>query len=209
MNNTLQQLNWRYATKQYDTSKKLTDEQRHLIMETMRLSPSSFGLQPWKFIHVTTPELRQKLREAAWGQSQVTDAAEFFVIASKTSMDQAYVDHFLQVVADTQGKPVEEFKGLHEMISGSVQARQSMIAEWNARQVYIPVGFALAVAAEHGIDAGAMEGFDAQKFDEILGLKEQGLASRVLLGFGFRSPDDKYQHAKKVRFPAEEVFIEC
>lgn len=208
MIDTLQQLNWRYATKQYDTSKKLTDEQRHLLMETMRLAPSSFGLQPWKFIHVTTPEVRQKLREAAWGQPQVTDAAEFFVVASKTSMDQAYVDHFVQVAAETQGKSIDELKGLHDMISGSVQARQSMIAEWNARQVYIPVGFVLAVAAQHGIDAGAMEGFDPQKFDEILGLKEQGLTSRVLLGFGFRSPDDKYQYAKKVRFPAAEVFIE-
>lgn len=209
MSNTLENLMWRYATKKYDTTKKLTDEQRHLIMEALRLAPSSFGLQPWKFVHVTNPETREKLKAAAWGQPQITDASDFFVLCSKTVLDDAYVEKYMESIATTRGITTESLAPFEQMVKGSIMARSEFVAEWNARQVYIPLGFALATAAEHHIDTSPMEGFDAKQFDEILGLTEQGLASRVLLAVGFRAEDDDAQHYKKARFGAEDVFIEA
>ncbi len=209
MLNTIAQLNWRYATKAYDPTKKLSTDQRKLIMEALRLSPSSLGLQAWKFVHVTDPAIRLKLLPAAYGQKPVTDASDLFVLASRTSIDEAYVDHFLATIAETRGVPVESLAEYKGMCMQPIKTKTTaQLEEWLARQVYIPLGVALTVAAINNIDATPMEGFDAAQFDQILGLKELGLSARVLMPVGFRSKDDKYQHAKKVRFCAEEVFIE-
>lgn len=209
MPNTLESLHWRYATKRYDTTKKLSDEQRHLIMEALRLSPSSFGLQPWKFIHVSDPELRKKLSEAAWHQPQVTEASDFFVLCSLAEMNEAHIDRFIQSIIEQRHVSLESLAGFRAMLIGAAQNRSlPEQAEWNARQTYLALGFALAVAAENHIDASPMEGFDPKKFDEILGLEKLGLRSRVMLAVGFRSPDDVTQTLPKVRFDRTEAFIE-
>lgn len=209
MLDVLAQLNWRYATKAYDPTEKLSTDQRKLIMEALRLSPSSLGLQAWKFVHVTDPAIRLKLLPAAYGQKPVTDASDLFVLASRTSIDEAYVDHLLATIAETRGVPVESLAEYKGMCMQPIKTRTpAQLEEWLARQVYIPLGVALTVAAINSIDATPMEGFDAAQFNQILGLKELGLSARVLMPVGFRSKDDKYQHAKKVRFCAEEVFIE-
>ncbi len=209
MSNTLEHLQWRYATKKYDATKKLSDEQRHIIMEALRLAPSSFGLQPWKFIHVTNPETREKLKAAAYGQSQLTDASDIFVLCSLTNMDETHVDAYVQSIAVQRHLPQESLAGFREMLLGSIKGRSAdTLREWNARQVYIPLGVALAVAAENQIDATPMEGFDPKQFDEILGLESLGVQSRVILATGFRSAEDEQQTWQKVRFDAKDVMIE-
>lgn len=206
---TIQHLTWRYATKSYDPSKKLTDEQRNLIMEALRLAPSSFGLQPWKFIHVADSATREKLKAAAWGQSPITDASDLFVLCAMTKMDAADVDRYIQSISATRGVPAEALNGYRDMVIGSSARRSEReIIDWNAHQVYIALGFGLAAAAANGIDSTPMEGFDPKQFDEILGLKELGVTSTVLLAVGFRSADDKAQNEKKVRYGRDEVVVE-
>lgn len=206
---TLDNLNWRYATKRYDTTKKLSPEQVELIKESLRLAPSSFGLQAWKFVHVTNPELRQQLREAAWNQPQLTEASDLFILATNASIDEAFVDRYIKSIADTRGIPTDALKGFRDMMVGSVSGRTpEQLETWLSRQVYIALGVAVAAAAENHIDASPMEGFDTAKFDELLGLNALGLKSRAILAVGFRSPEDADQNYKKVRFPKEEMFIE-
>ncbi len=208
MSNTTKDLLWRYATKKYDKTKKLSDEQKEIIMEALRLSPSSFGLQPWIFVHVTNPELREKLKTAAWGQAQITDASDLFVLCSKTTLDEKYVDKYIASVAQKQSVSVESLKNYKDSLMNLVKKTEAEKVEWMTRQVYIALGVALAVAAENQIDATPMEGFDPKAFDQILGLGELGLVSRVLLAVGFRAEDDSFQKNKKVRFDKSDVFIE-
>lgn len=209
MGSTIDNLNWRYATKQYDTTKKLSDEQLALMTEALRLAPSSFGLQPWKFVHVTDPALREKLKAAAYNQPQLTDASDIFVLCSLTKMDEAHVDRFIQSTATTRNIPAESLKDLRGMLLGSITSRSEQeLKDWNARQVYIALGVALATAAENRIDATPMEGFDSKQFDDILGLAELGVQSRVILALGFRSSEDASQNYTKVRFPKEEIVIQ-
>ena len=208
MANTIKNLQWRYATKRYDTSKKLTPEQREIIMEALRLSPSSNGLQPWKFIHVASPALREKLRPVAGNQPQITEASDLFVLAVRTDLNEAHVDHYLSAVAKDQSTTLESLKGYKDSLMRTIGRPQPELIDWASRQVYIALGMALAAAAENGIDASPMEGFDPKQFDEILGLGPLGLASRVLLAVGFRSSEDPRQKIPKSRFGKEEVFIE-
>ncbi len=208
MTNTTESLNWRYATKSYDSTKKLSDEQRRAILDALRLAPSSMGLQPWKFIHVNDPAIREKLRPAAYNQPQLTEASDIIVLASRIGMDEAYVDLYLKSVAQIREMPVEGLADYRKMLMGAVNARsQDALTEWSARQVYIALGMALAVAAELRIDATPMEGFDPKQVDEILGLAEHNVTSRAILALGFRSPEDKTQFMKKARFAAEDVII--
>jgi len=208
MEQTITALNWRYATKKFDTSKKLTDEQLSMLEETLRLSPSSYGLQPWKFIVVSDPEVRAKLRAAGYNQPQITDASQLVVFAVPKVVDDALVDVFIQSVADAKGMPVDGLKGYADMIKGSLAGKSPEArVEWAARQVYIALGFLLAAAAGAGIDACPMEGFDPKKFDEILGLGALGLESKVVAAIGFRSSDDENAGMPKFRFPKEKVII--
>lgn len=209
MPNSIKNLNWRYATKAYDATKKLTPEQLSLIKEALRLAPSSFGLQPYKFIHVADPEIRKQLRAAAWDQQQLTDASDIFILAALRTIDESYIDRYFALTAQTRNVPVEALSGYRDMIVGSVMGKpEAERLEWMKHQTYIPLGMALAVAAENEIDATPMEGFDATAFDTILGLEALGLTSCLVLAAGFRSPDDHHQHDAKVRFPESELFVE-
>ncbi len=209
MKNTTEALMWRYATKKFDPSKKLSTEQLDTILEALRLSASSYGLQPWKFIVVTNPEIRAKLRAAAWNQAQITDASQLIVLAVQKNVDAAYVDRFVATVAKVKNVPVDALKGYADMMKGSASSRTPEgVKEWSSRQVYIALGTALTAAAVSGIDACPMEGFDTKQFDDILGLEKLGLESRVLLPVGFRAADDESAQSPKVRFSKGEVVIE-
>jgi nitroreductase len=202
-------LNWRYATKTFSKDRKLSQEQVDRILDAARLSPSAFGLQPWKFILVTNPETRTKLRDAAWNQAQVAEASHLIVFASVKGLDAAYVDRFVEATAKTRGIPVDVLKDSAGMMKGAVTSRTpEQVNEWSARQTYISVGVAITAAAVEGIDAGPMEGFDPQKVDEILGLDKLGLQSVVMLALGYRASEEEVQKYKKVRFAKEEVVIE-
>ncbi len=203
----IQQLNWRYATKGYDASKKLSAEQVATLKEVLRLSPSSYGLQPYKFVHVKNPELRAKLREVSWGQPQVTDASELFVLCRIDKMDEAYVNKFIELTAKTRGVDVASLEGFKQMVMGPAGADAATFAQWAAKQVYLALGNLLTSCAVLGIDASPMEGFDPAKYDEILDLPAKGLHSVVICAVGTRSPEDKYATEKKVRFSQEELFV--
>ena len=208
MKNIIEALNWRYAVKTFDASKQLTDAQLSILTESLRLSASSYGLQPWKFIVVSNPEIRKKLRESAWNQPQITDASHLIVLAVK-NIDAAAVDAYMESVAKTRGVTMESLKGYGDMIKGSFTGKSpETLKEWAARQVYIALGTLLMVAAHEEIDACPMEGFDAKKFDEILGLDKLGLKSKVLAAVGYRSAEDKSLALPKSRFSKEEVVIE-
>ena len=208
-NSLIQALNWRYATKVFDVNKKLSSEQVSLIKEALRLSPSSFGLQGWKFLHIVDAEKRQLLRQAAYDQSQVTDASDLFVLAVPTKYGMPEVDHYIEKTAAVRGMKVEDLASFRGMMQGYLSSKSSeATTEWLKRQVYIAIGVAMTVCAANQIDSCPMEGFDNQKVDEILGLKELGLTSVLMLPVGFRSPDDKYQGLLKVRFDTSEVVLE-
>ncbi|HTB84093.1 MAG TPA: NAD(P)H-dependent oxidoreductase [Candidatus Sulfotelmatobacter sp.] len=208
-NQLLEQLNWRYATKQFDPAKKISASDWTTLEEVLRLSPSSGGLQPWKFIVITDPALRAKLRPASYGQAQVTDASHLVVFAAKNNFNEADVDAHLANVSKTQGVPLEAlapYRGM--LVGGIVQSKDEPARDaWARNQVFIALGNLLAGAALLSIDACPMEGFDKAQYDEILGLKAKGYSSAVIATVGYRLPTDKYAAAPKVRFPREQVFV--
>jgi nitroreductase len=205
----IQQLNWRYATKQFDTTRKISAEDWAALQRAIALTPSSFGLSPWKAIVVTNQAVKDTLVGAAWGQRQVADASHVVVFAVKTDLTETDIDLFLQRVSDVRGVPVNALAGYRDMMVGSIVKSRDQAARvnWAAHQAYIALGNLLTSAAILGIDAGPMEGFDRSKFDQILGLASQGLTSVVMCVLGYRSADDKYASLKKVRFEDKDVFV--
>ncbi|NTU46545.1 NAD(P)H-dependent oxidoreductase [Candidatus Roizmanbacteria bacterium] len=205
-NQILSALNWRYATKQFDPTKKIDAEILQTLTEAIRLSPSSYGLQPWKFLIVTNPEIREKLKAAAWGQPQITDASHLVVFTRRTDVNEAFVNRFIESTAEIRGIQSNDLDGLKQILLGYLKnATPAYLQEWTAKQVYIPLGILLETAALLKVDACPMEGFDNKKFDEILGLHERNLSSVVLCALGYRASDDKYATLAKSRFEKEEV----
>lgn len=204
----IEKLNWRYATKEFDAARKLSKEQLNQLLEATNLAPSSFGLQPFRILLVEDGELRQNLRKAAWSQPQVTDASSLIVFASYTNVTSEHIDDFLKRIADARQVPLESLESYETMMKGSISGKtQEDLANWAARQAYIALGTLLTVCASEGIDACPMEGFEKDKFDEVLGLSEQGLASVVMAALGYRSEEDKYQHLAKVRKDLKDMVL--
>jgi|SRR5581483_5211361 len=206
----INQLNWRYATKQFDPQRKISPENWAVLEEALALSPSSFGLQPWKFIVVTDPSIREKLVPASWGQRQIADASHLIVFAFKKNLGEKDIEAYVNRIAQVRGLPAESLTGFRDMMIGSVIKGMdaSTRAAWATRQVYIALGNFLTSAALMGIDACPMEGIEPEKYNEILGLDKLGLSAVVVATAGYRSNDDKYAALKKVRFPKEEVLLE-
>lgn len=206
--NIISSLNWRYATKVFDANKKLSTQQLELLKNAIQLAPSSYGLQPYQIIIVCNQEIKEALKAAAYGQPQLAEASHVLVFARTKKYTTAHVDEYAKNIATTRGVTLEDIKGFVETIKGTVESRtQDELAVWNAKQAYIALGVLLETAALNGIDACPMEGFDNAKFDEILGLDANNLASVVIAPIGFRSTEDGYQHLKKVRKAQEDLFI--
>src|ERR1700677_510402 len=205
----IDQLNWRYATKQFDPKRKISAQDWATLEEALLLTPSSGGLQPWKFIVVTDPAMRATLTPASYGQAQINDASHLVVFASKNNFSEADVDAHIKHVARVQGAPIEALAPLRGMLVGAIVKAQDETARtaWARNQTYIALGNLLASAALLGIDACPMEGFDRAQYDEILGLKAKGFASSVIATLGYRSATDNYGAARKVRFPKEQTLI--
>lgn len=199
-------LNWRFAIKSYDPTKKISEKDLKTLLEALRLSPSSFGLQPWKFLIIEDRETRKKLCEAAWGQAQITDASHFIVLTRRTNIDQEHVQQFVESTAKAQGKRPEELDGLKKSLLGFVQGTPAEgLAQWASEQVYIALGVLVTTAATMEIDASPMGGFDKAQFDEILGLKAKKLASVVVCALGYRSAEDTYHKRPKSRFAYDDL----
>lgn len=200
-------LNWRYATKLFSKDKKISQADWHLVEESLRLSPSSYGLQPWKFIVVSDEKIRQSLREVSWNQSQVTDASHYVVFTALNILDENYVAKYIDSMANQRSIGRENLAGLEKMINSDLVngPRSKTIGHWAQRQAYIAMGQVMFSAALQKIDSCPLEGLDPAAYDKILGLEGSQYSTVAAVAFGYRSQEDKYQDFKKVRFERNEV----
>lgn len=203
----VRQLEWRYATKVFNPSRKISAADWAVLEQALILAPSSYGLQPWKFVIITNPELKDRLPEAAWNQSQPRDCSHFVVIAARKATDVAFVDQLIARTAEQRGQALSSLAGYRQAILGKTAGLKSGHQEWNARQCYIALGFLLEAAALMEIDACPMEGIIPDRMDELLGLQDSGYTSVVACALGYRADTDKYASQKKVRYTADEVTV--
>ncbi len=202
------QLNKRYSTKAFDSSKKISNADMEKLLEAIRLSASSFGLQPYKILVVEDPEIRVELRKAAWNQPQITDASALLIFAANAETNEKTIDDYVSLVAATRSLPLESLGGYGDMMKGSLnRMNHEQVETWVSKQAYIALGFGLVSSAVLGIDTCPMEGFNAAEFDTILDLEKLGLKSKIVLAVGYRASDDKYQYLPKVRKSPEDLFI--
>lgn len=199
-------LEWRYATKKYDPSRKISDADWKVLVDSLTMAPSSYGVQPWKFLVIDNPEIRQKLKPVSWNQSQVTDASHYVVFLYKEKIDADFVQKFIDRTAEVRQAPKESLDGFKNMlIENLVKAPEERIRTWSQRQAYIAMGFLLQSAALLKIDATPMEGFDPSAYDKILNLEGSGWRSVATVALGYRHSEDSFQHLKKVRFTEEDL----
>lgn len=197
----LSSLNWRYATKQFDPSKQVSSEDIQTLIESARLAPTSFGLPSVRLVHVTSSELRAQLREASWGQSQITDASDLFVLAVPKNFGETELDAHIKHLAEARNQPIESFDAYKQMVLGhhTLLNGTDHLIQWLQKQAYIALGFVMLSAAEMRIDTCPIEGMEADKYDQILWLSSEGYRTSVVLAVGYRSPDDTAQNRVKVR----------
>jgi nitroreductase len=200
-------LNWRYATKVFDPARKIAEADLKALEQSLVLTPSSFGLQPYRFVLVADPGLKAKLREASWGQAQITDCSHLVVFLARQQMTEADVDRLIRRTTQVRGGKPEDLAGYRSMMVNTLVTgpRAATVPEWAARQAYIALGQLMAAAALMGLDACPMEGLDPNQYDEILGLKGTPFRTVVACAVGYRADGDKYAALAKVRFPAEEL----
>lgn len=201
----LQQLQWRYAVKRFDSARKIPAETWAALEQSLVLSPSSFGLQPWKFFVIENPELRRQLLPLTWNQSQVVDASHLIVMAVREPFGMHDIDRHVARIAEVTGTPAERLAGYRRTVSSFINDPNFDPTDWAKLQVYLALGVFLASAALLGIDACPMEGFQPRAYDEALGLAEKGYASAVLVTAGYRAGDDRYASGPKIRYPTDEV----
>ena len=203
----LEALTWRYATKAFDPAKRIPADTWKALEEILLLTPSSYGLQPYRFLVVEDPALRAQLRPASWGQSQITDASHLVVFLARNDMTEAYVDQYLARIAEVRGGKVEDLAGFRQMMVGNlVENKQGLtIPEWTARQAYLAFGQLMQSAALLGIDACPIEGLDPQAYDRILELEGSDYRTVAVCALGYRNAGDKYAQLPKVRFAAETL----
>lgn len=207
MTQILESLEWRYATKKY-SDKKISEPDFQILKESMRLSVSSMGLQPYKIIIVDDPKLREQLKDAAYNQSALTDASHVIVFANETHIGDEQVSNYMQNIAKTRDVKIGSLNGFNNSIRGFLKNLSPEETEnWARFQTYIALGNLINSAALLKIDATPMEGFDIEKFNEILDLKSQNLSVSVIATIGYRHKDDAAQHLKKVRKSEQEIFI--
>ena len=203
----LAQLQWRYAVKKFDATKKVSPADWHILEESMRLSPSSYGLQPWKFIVVQDRKIRKQLTPVSWNQSQVEDCSHYIVFVTRTKIEEADVEKLVQKIAQVRGvdlASLDNYKNM--MLSDIVKGPRSEIAQWwSQRQSYIAMGMLMETAALLQLDTCPIEGLDPVAYDRILQLEGTGYATVAAVAVGYRSSEDKYQMAQKVRFDRDEV----
>ena len=202
-NELLEVLNWRYATKKFDPTKKIPADVWETLRQTLLLTPSSFGLQPWKFIEVVDPAIREKLVAASWNQRQVADADRMVVFAVPETLDEAHVDRYLAKTAAVQKVPVESLAGYRKMLVGTL----GYGVDWFAKQAYIALGNFMTSAALLGVDTCPMEGLEPKQYDEILGLTAMGYRTVFACPAGYRAVDDAHAKRPKVRFDEKDVFL--
>jgi len=202
-------LHWRYATKKFDRARRIPAATWAALEEALVLAPSSFGLQPWKFVVVQDQATRERLSAAAWGQTQPLECSHYVVFAGRKGLDGGDIERFLARTAEVRRVPVASLKGFGDVIAGFAEnaRKQGFLDAWCAKQTYIALGQFMAAAALLGVDACPMEGIDPARFDEILGLPALGYGALCACAAGYRAADDKYASLPKVRFRAQDVIL--
>ncbi|HEX8296865.1 MAG TPA: NAD(P)H-dependent oxidoreductase [Chthoniobacteraceae bacterium] len=203
----LAQLQWRYATKSFDPARKIPPADWAALEQALILSPSSYGMQPYRFIVITNPEVKEQLVPFSWNQKQPAECSHYVVFAARTENTEADVDRYLARIAEVRESAVDSLGGFRKMLLSDLVAgpRGKIAHEWATRQAYIALGNFMTAAALVGIDTCPMEGFVPEQYDAALGLPEQGFKSVVACAAGYRLESDKYATLPKVRMPASQL----
>ena len=203
----LNTLNWRYATKAFDPNRTIPEDIVEALESSLALTPSSFGLQPWKFILVTDQKLKDQMPAIAWDQQQPKNCSHMLVLTTKTDFTRADVGRFIDRMAEIRQMTTESLAGYEAFAGGFVDKAvdEGWITAWATKQVYIALGQVMLSAAALGIDACPMEGIDPIAFDKLLGLEGTGYATVVGCPLGYRSKEDKYAMLPKVRFETNQI----
>ena len=200
-------LNWRYAVKAFDASRQIDAPTWASLENSLVMSPSSYGLQPWKFLVIGDAALRAELRPHSWNQSQITDASHLVVFLAKREIAAADLDQLISVTSDVRGVPSEQLAFYREMMQKDLidGPRSQQIERWASNQVYIALGTFMTAAALLGVDTCPIEGFSPADYDRILGLESSPYRSCVVCAAGYRDASDKYAGLAKVRYSASAL----
>ena len=208
MSNLIDLLKWRYATKKMDSSQSVSEDKVEQILEAIRLTATSSGLQPYEVIVVTNSEVRERIKAIAWNQGQITDGSHLLVFAAWDNYTTERINHMFDWVNEVRGFRNQGWEDYRQMLLNNYPNRDAEVNfQHAARQAYIGLGTALLAAAELGVDSTPMEGFDPDALDEILDLRSRGLRSVVILPLGYREAENDWLvNLQKVRRP-RELFV--
>ncbi len=207
MNKFIENQKWRYATKKFDATKKISASDLEFLKEAIQLSSSSYVLQLYKILIIENPEIRAKLQPVSWGQTQIVDASHLFVFANIVDVNEDHINEYLQNAANTRGLNIQDLQGYGDFMKEKlIGLPLDKKANWTSKQTYLALGNLLNAAAELKIDVTPMEGFEPEKYNEILGLEQLGLNASLVAAIGYRHKDDATQHYAKVRKSKQELF---
>jgi len=203
----LEALRWRYATKSFDAGRSIPDDLWQTLEDTLVLTPSSYGLQPWRFLVIRDAALKAELRPHSWNQSQITDASHLVVLLSRRRIEGRDLDRLIEATADCRGLDPATLAGYRQMMAKDLVEgpRSATIERWASNQVYIALGNMMTAAALLGIDTCPIEGFSPADYDRLLGLEDSDHRSCVVCACGYRSADDRYASLAKVRYDRAEL----
>jgi len=201
-------LEWRYATKVFDATKKVSEKDLNSLLKEANLSATSYGLQPFKFVVIGDQEIKDSLVEHSYGQKQVAENSHLIVLAVRTDIDADYIADYIASIEETRELPkgsVDDFKNI--MLSAFNDLTQEQKTVWAQKQAYIILGTLMIVAAAKKIDGCPMEGFDPKAYDKILGLTKKNLHATLIFPIGYRAETDETQHYVKVRKSLNDIVV--
>lgn len=203
-----EKLEWRYSTKKFDENKPLSEKQINKILQLTNLSASSYGMQPFKMVVTKDQELKKRLVEHSYGQTNVSDSSHLIVFAARTDIDENFIESYVKLISQQRGVSEESLSAYKTMLINYINKKdKDTLQKWAENQIYIALGTLLTACATEKIDACPIGGFIPKDYDEILNLNDKNLKSVVVAVLGYRHKDDKYQHRKKVRRPLSEMVI--
>lgn len=208
MSQFIKNAKWRYATKKFDATKKVSAADLAILKEAIQLSASSYGLQPYKVLLIENPEIRAQLQPVSWGQTQIVDASHLLVFANITSIGEKEINDYFDNLTSTRGIPMDAVQGYADFMKSKIVPLPEQVKNsWTSKQTYLALGNLLNAAAELNIDVTPIEGFEPEKYNEILGLDKLGLNASLVAPIGYRHEEDATQHFAKVRKSNEDLFI--
>ncbi len=207
--NVLSSLNWRYATKKFDTEKQVKDDKINLLKNAFNLTATSYGLQPVKMLIVKNKDLQEKMMPACFNQEQVNTASHILILGIPGTIDEQFVRNYFDLVKSIRQTPDAVLKPFQDfLVDDFKKSTTEKIERWATNQVYLALGNLLTVCAIESIDSCPMEGFNPEILSEVLSLKDYDLKPKLLLPIGYRADDDAFSQMAKVRKPLEETIIE-